>query len=689
MIPFNGLGCRDTLPVNIQITYPAADFTTTTTQCLRGNNFIFNSTSLIASGSIVDWQWDFGDGNTGTGTTVNHSYTSPNTYNVKLVVTAATGCKDSITKQVTVATMPVALFSAPPAQCRNGNNFTFTSNSSVATGTLAAHQWDFGDGNTGSGVTVSHSYNLEGQFNVRLIAVTADGCKDTITRSVTVFPKPNPAFTPPAGQCKTNNLFSFTSTSGISSGSITALNWDFGDGTTASGTSVTHSYATDGVYSVKLVSISALGCKDSVISPVTVWADPVSLITTDKPPVFCNGDSVHLIASSQPGSGNIAAYQWYLNTNTIPGATGNSITVFQTGNYQLQTTNSYGCKAVSTTTAVIVNPLPVGNLSLPSVDFICEGSNVLLNASSNGGTFEWSLNGNPIPGNTGPVYAATQPGNYTVTFISPQGCRTKANGIINLKLVRKPVADYEFTVRCMGLPIQFTNRSDTSASGIATWNWNFGDGSQSALYNPVHIFSSGIKYAVSLTATSVKCPNLSNTIIKTVRVEAPRSGLRYPTVNAVMNSNTQLIARNFGQQYLWSPASGLSNATLVNPVYNYNQETDYLIRIETAAGCVTFDSVLVRVFRQADILVPKAFSPNGDGHNDRLQVFLIGIKKLNFFMVYNRWGQLMFETTDPARLWDGTYHGQPQPLETYVWIADATGLNDEKIVRRGQTALLR
>ncbi|MFN9941879.1 MAG: gliding motility-associated C-terminal domain-containing protein, partial [bacterium] len=90
-----------------------------------------------------------------------------------------------------------------------------------------------------------------------------------------------------------------------------------------------------------------------------------------------------------------------------------------------------------------------------------------------------------------------------------------------------------------------------------------------------------------------------------------------------------------------------------------------------------------------DIFVPKGFSPNGDGHNDRLDVFLVGISRLIYFRVFNRWGQLLFETNDPAQLWDGTFNGQKQPLETYVWIAEGIGENGIKIVRRGQTILLR
>jgi gliding motility-associated-like protein len=98
---------------------------------------------------------------------------------------------------------------------------------------------------------------------------------------------------------------------------------------------------------------------------------------------------------------------------------------------------------------------------------------------------------------------------------------------------------------------------------------------------------------------------------------------------------------------------------------------------------------LVRIFETPDIQVPKAFSPNADGHNDKLEFFLINIDKLYFFRVYNRWGQLVFETNDKQSFWNGRFKGNLQPSETYVWIAEGTDKQGAVINRRGQTILLR
>ncbi len=689
VLPYSGLGCRDTLPVTIVATWPVADFTLPAAQCLSGNNFTFTSTSTVASGFFTAYDWDFGDGNTGSGITVNHSYAAAGSYPVKLVVTTNNNCRDSLTRVVVVYPQPTANFNPPSGQCLTGNNFSFTSTSAMAGGTIVSQQWDFGDGNTGSGINVNHSYTTAGSFSVKLVVTSDRGCKDSMTKTVNVYPQPLAAYNQPAAQCFTGNNFSFTSNSTVTGGLITSHNWNFGDGNTGNGMNVTHRYAVAGTYTVKLVVTTNNGCKDSVSKTVIVYADPIPGIIADRPLVFCAGDSVHLLSNSLAGSGIITGLQWYKGGVPTPGATGTMITVFQSGNYQLEVTNSNGCKKLSGVVAVIVNPLPVGSIVLPNNNFICDGTPVILHVNGAGNSFQWYMNGILVPGATGPDYSALIPGLYTVQMTSPQGCRNMASGSVNLSLLKKPVPAFEFPLVCAGMVIQFTNQSDTAFSGPVNWLWDFGDGYQSALLNPVHTYTTGNDYSVVMSITPVICPNLFTSLTRIVHVEKPRPGIRYPVINAIVNVNKQLQARNFGSQYLWTPSTGLNNPQISNPVYNYNQPAEYIIRIQTAAGCVTYDTQLVRMFRQIDIQVPKAFTPNGDGHNDRLDIFLIGIVELRFFKVFNRWGQLMFETNDPLQLWDGTYHGVKQPLETYVWIAEGIGYDGSTIVRRGQTVLIR
>ena len=113
--------------------------------------------------------------------------------------------------------------------------------------------------------------------------------------------------------------------------------------------------------------------------------------------------------------------------------------------------------------------------------------------------------------------------------------------------------------------------------------------------------------------------------------------------------------------------------------------------ITSAAGCKAVDTQLVRVFKEKNIYVPGGFSPDGDGQNDRLYPITVGIRELRYFKVFNRWGQLIFETriTSPTAGWDGSWKGKPMPLDTYTWIAEGIDVDGLLLQRSGNTILIR
>jgi gliding motility-associated-like protein len=104
---------------------------------------------------------------------------------------------------------------------------------------------------------------------------------------------------------------------------------------------------------------------------------------------------------------------------------------------------------------------------------------------------------------------------------------------------------------------------------------------------------------------------------------------------------------------------------------------------------ITFGSPARVKFAAINIYVPKVFTPNGDGTNDVLKPILVGISAFHYFNVYNRWGNLIFTTQDPNVGWDGRFKGVPQPVETYLWIAEGIDINGKKIVAKGMTSLVK
>lgn len=538
-----------------------------------------------------------------------------------------------------------------------------------------------------SGATVSANPLNTTNYSISGLS-TVTGCKKDTVISVTVFDNPSADFSPPVAQCLNGNIFSFSSSSAITTGSISTSLWYFGDGQTATGPNVQHTYINPGVYPVKLVVTSNNGCKDSVTKSITVYAQPTVSIVPNGPLSICSGSNLQLNANVQSAA-PISLYQWTNNGNIIPGASGNSITVNQAATYAITVTDINGCVSNGSSVTVIVNPLPQGIVDLPSTNFICEGTAVLLSSPSPAASYQWYVNGNMISGANQSTFNALNPGNYTLELISAAGCRNFANGNISLIIYRKPLVNFSFPEYCRLIPISFINTSDTSQSGPVNWLWDFGDGNSSTIFNPTHTYANGNIYTVQLTVTPTICPALVTTNHQLIHIDTPAPGIRYPTVDAVFNTNTLLHARDNASSYLWMPATGLNNNTLQHPIFNYNNPVEYTIRLIWPTQCVTVDTQLVRIQRAIDIQVPTAFTPNGDNHNDNLDIFLSGIAKLRFFRVFNRWGQLLFETHDPRQLWDGTFKGKKQPAETYVWTAEGLDLNGNTVIRRGQTILIR
>jgi gliding motility-associated-like protein len=411
-------------------------------------------------------------------------------------------------------------------------------------------------------------------------------------------------------------------------------------------------------------------------------------VVTNGPLVFCAGNNVTLTANIQSSS-PVNSIQWSNQSGNINGANSSSLNVQQSGNYSVHITNAAGCSSNSSIAAVITNPIPQGNINIPSQNYICEGQTTTLTSNANATQYQWYLNNVPISGATQASYNAVNPGTYGLQITTGEGCTNFASGNIQLSVYKKPTVAFQFAERCERLPIQFENNSDTSTSGPVIWNWNFGDGVSSNAYQPTHAYSNGNNYTVTLTAASLRCPSLTSTSNQLIQIAAPTPGIRYPTIDAIANNITPMQARNIGNQYLWRPTVGLSNPNIRDPYFRLNMPIEYQIKITTNNGCVTVDTVMTRMQFAIDIQVPTAFTPNGDGHNDWLDVFLIGIGKLKFFRVFNRWGQLLFETNDPRQLWDGTFHGKKQPAETYVWTAEGEGTDGKRVIRRGQTILIR
>ena len=177
----------------------------------------------------------------------------------------------------------------------------------------------------------------------------------------------------------------------------------------------------------------------------------------------------------------------------------------------------------------------------------------------------------------------------------------------------------------------------------------------------------------------------SNTAIV---AENSAGGIRYADVMVTANAPEQLYAREIGVAYEWSPAIGLNNPSSFIPMVSTSTQREYTVKITTDQGCIITDTVLVKVGTEKKVVVPSAFTPNGNGINDRLRP-LGNIGTIDYFRIYNRWGAMLFETSVMGEGWDGRYRGVLQPAETYTWILSGKTPNGDPVKLSGKTLLIR
>jgi gliding motility-associated-like protein len=288
------------------------------------------------------------------------------------------------------------------------------------------------------------------------------------------------------------------------------------------------------------------------------------------------------------------------------------------------------------------------------------------------------------------TYSFKKPGNYRVVLIvnSNASCAdsTFTDVIVN------PNVDAAFSVNaaCINEPVIAVNNTIDPGTSPISYLWNFGNGQTSTLRNPpVQVYPIAGNYIMSLSVSTAKCPFPLSIQKRFVNIERPARGINNPVAYAVANLPQTLEARPIGISALWAPATNLDNAATYKPVFTGNAEKTYTIKLTTAAGCITIDTQLVKINKNIVIYVPNAFTPNSDNLNDFLKPFMIGIKELVYFKIYNRWGELIFETNKINPGWDGRYKGIPVQTHTLVWMLQGIGADNKVYNAKGSTVLIR
>ena len=240
---------------------------------------------------------------------------------------------------------------------------------------------------------------------------------------------------------------------------------------------------------------------------------------------------------------------------------------------------------------------------------------------------------------------------------------------------------------CVGSGLLFSN---LSANGNSYY-WDFGDGNTSVAHSPVHTYGTSGTFNVTLVANNPNSCNKTDTVRGTVKIKPlPQANFTFDPLFPVANMPIQFKNKSTNAvSYYWGFGDGTGSSE-VNPEHLYKKTGTYTVCLaaKNEDGCV--DTICKKVDAEIHpaIDVPTGFSPNGDGVNDVLYVRGAAVETV-LLKVFNRWGEMVFETKDMKIGWDGTYKGKPQEMEAYAWILDATFIDGSTAHKTGNVTLLR
>lgn len=371
----------------------------------------------------------------------------------------------------------------------------------------------------------------------------------------------------------------------------------------------------------------------------------------------------------------------------------------EVGPYKFKLVNIQDAYCYNDTSTIIntqqILPLPKDSIYAPSGNQICINQTLPLNINNaTASLYKWYFNDTLFIQSSNNNIQVGKPGIYYAETKNTFGCINKTINTVTMRQVFvNPAINFTNDISCRLLPINFTNLTDTLKTGQLNWTWYFTKSDSSNGYNSKYIFKNGGSYTIRLVAKSLIC-NYTTTKDSTILIRLAEPGVKLPPVTTYINTNTRIKGRDLigeSYQYKWEPFWGLDSTKIASPLFNFNTNQVYKINYITKYGCVTTDTLPVYVFANdiVDIFVPKSFSPNGDGVNDQLYPYLAGIKNFHFIKIYNKFGQLMFESKSNSIPWDGIANGHLQPIDAYVWFAEGEDINGKIFSKTGSVMLLR
>ncbi len=704
----------------------------------------FMDTSRTEYGVINSWSWNFGDGTTLSDTshvnTPTYTYASPGTYSTVLTVTNSKGCTKTVPKDVTI--LPTPTLSVSPRDtfycardtirltATGAGTFNWLPNSNIIGATTATPQvfpssstyyyatitlngckktdsirvnplndltnaitalpdticrldssllsgtanhtgvtWQWAPASLVRNPMAQNTYAFPSvPTNFTLTTKWGNNCVTSSSKNIFVRPLAIPVAGNDKDYCIGQTAVQLNASGGIS--------YSWSPSTGLSDPNIANPLASPTVTTDYIVAVGVNGCSRRMNDTLTVTAIQKPTLNVTNDTLICIIDTLRLIAS-----GTALNYTWtpnymILNSGTATPLVSPDIPTM----YYVTLTDAFGCFKKD---SVFVDVKPDVFVNAGNDSSICKGDQFIINATGDAVTYSWSpprgLNNVNI---RNPIAAPDTTLIYTV-----RANIGKCEKTDQVKFIVAPV------------PVAIASEDTTVCTGFSTQI--FASGGSQYLWTPSLFLSNPLianptvilptwtmKYVVTVSDT-LGCTRATKDSVIVQLIPPVRVDAGPPDTSVVVGQPLNLLASG-ALTYIWNPFTWLNGVNISNPVSIPQETIKYFVTGTDPYGCKGSDSILVRVYDVvSSMYVPTAFTPNGDGLNDDVKPIMLGMRSLNYFRVYNRFGEMVFATTQQHKGWDGVYLGKSQDAATFVWMAQGVTYKGQVITKKGYVVLIR
>ncbi len=636
-------------------------FTKTDAACAGVNNGTITITPTLGT---APYQYSLNAGPNQPGNTFSNL--APGTYTASF--TDANGCSGTITNIIIGQGGPLSstfVTNNPP--CSNINNGSVVI---TATSGTAPYQFSLDGGAPQASGTFNglapgpHTYSF----------TDALGCSGTGSITLTTNPAITATIATVMPLCNGNANGSITITAG---GGVSTYDYSKDLGATYQ-PSGTFSGLAAGTYTFRIRD--NVGCtKDTTVTlaePTLLTASAATIAST------CNGNDGTITVS---GGGGTVTYQYSIN-NGINYQASNIFTVAPGTYPNIKVKDANGCITNTTATVILTDNM---FLNAGRDTTICVGQSITFQPQTNPQTNIYKWRPNSTIANDSLKNAVATPIDTTRYILNAKWGACQREDTITVNVLHKPVANAGNDTTICYNTFAVLRGSASNLSGGVNYTWSPAadillPNLRVTIVNPK---GAGL-HAYMLTVTDNYGCNFSVTDVINVTVNIPPPAFAGNDTIAVKGIPHQLYGSG-GTNYLWTPPGTLDNPFAKNPKATLFNDTRFILLVTDNAGCIAIDTVFVKVYEGPTYYIPNTFTPNGDGLNDVFRPIPVGISKTDWFRIFNRYGEQIFETNQWLKGWDGTFKGKPQGNGVYIWIIKGTDRNGKTVEMKGTVMLAR